>query len=219
MPDSENRKKTLEELKQPVVIVLDDCVAGRVASCHVLSEAGMVVELYASAETLVGKGRFDRPGCLILDVAQPHKCGLRVQAELKGLGIDIPVIFLASSSDISTAVTAMRAGAIDFIEKPYVDAYLLERVRYAIALHCRTRRDDVGGHEALRKLAMLTPRETCVLELVVAGKTCKEIARTLGSSHRTIEKHRLHIMEKMAASTLADLVRMRLSIRIELPGK
>lgn len=202
-------------------MVLDDSATVRVILRQVLSEAGLEVELYASGEELLRHARLDRPGCLILDVAMPHMCGLEVQAQLKKRGINVPIIFLTGTSDISIAVAAMRAGAIDFIEKPFDNADLLARVRHAIDRRYEGRSEDMQRYEdmeryeALRKVACLTQREIGVLELVVSGQTSNEIAHTLGASHRTIEKHRLHIMEKMATPTLADLVHMRLLIRDE----
>jgi FixJ family two-component response regulator len=148
----------------------------------------------------------------------PEMNGLEVQAELNRLHSPLPVIFLTGTSDIPMAVAAMRQGAEDFIEKPFDNRQLLVRVRLALE-HSRTRIQRSTDRDAvLHCLHRLTPRERQVLELVTMGKTAKEIARTLGASHRTIEVHRGHLMEKMGATTLAELVRMRLLVESDDPS-
>jgi two-component system response regulator FixJ len=195
---------------QSVVIVVDDDDLMRSVLRRVLASAGLTVELYASGKDLFEHARLDRPGCIILDVSMPEMGGLEVQACLKRRHVDLAVIFLTGSSDIPIAVTAIREGAVDFIEKPFDSEHLIARVRHAIN-GCRCRRQgDAERLDVLRRLSLLTPRECSVLELVVTGKTSKEIARTQGTSHRTVEIHRRNLMEKLAAPTLADLVRMQL---------
>jgi FixJ family two-component response regulator len=153
---------------------------------------------------------FDRGGCVLLDVSMPGLNGLEVQAALKQRRIELPVIFLTASADVPIAVSAMREGAIDFLEKPFENEDLVARVRNALEQHRSQRRGSVEREDVLRRLATLTARERAVLDLVVTGQTNKEIARTLGASFRTIEIHRRHVMEKMGVSTLADLVRLKL---------
>jgi two-component system response regulator FixJ len=194
----------------PVVIVVDDDANMRSALERLLISADMNVETFASGAELFADARLDRPGCVLLDVGMPDMNGLEVQAGLKQRRVELPVIFLTGSSDIPIAVAAMREGAVDFVEKPFDSDDLLVRVRRAIARHHQRRKEDVGNKEVQRRLATLTPRESGVLDLVIAGKTSKEIARSLDISPRTIEIHRRNLMEKMAAHTLADLVRMRL---------
>ncbi len=140
----------------------------------------------------------------------PGMSGLEVQASLKQRRAALPVIFLTAAADIPIAVAAMREGAVDFIEKPFENEHLLTRVRQAIERSLDDMRRAEERNRTLHRLETLTPREHEVLELVVSGMTAKEIARKLGASHRTIEIHRGHVMEKMAAASLADLVRMRL---------
>ncbi|MDR3387056.1 MAG: response regulator [Rudaea sp.] len=195
---------------QPVVLVVDDDDLMRSALRRLLLAAGIATEVYASGNEFFAQAQLDRPGCLILDVRMPGMSGLEVQACLRQRDVELPVIFLTGSSDIPIAVAAMREGATDFIEKPFDNDDLLARVRQAIDRHSHRRREHDERHDVLRRLATLTARERSVLDLVVAGKTNKEIARDLGASYRTIEIHRSHMMEKMAAPTLADLVRMRL---------
>ena len=194
-----------------VVIVVDDDAHMRSALRRLLRSSGLVVELFASGTELFARADFTRSGCIIIDVYMPGMGGLEIQSCLAARHVHLPVIFLTGSSNIPTAVVAMREGAVDFIEKPFDGDDLVARVRLAIAGHRDQHEDRAKCGEVLRKLGTLTPRECSVLELVVAGGTSKEIARTLGASHRTIEVHRRKLMEKMEALTLADLVRMRLS--------
>jgi RNA polymerase sigma factor (sigma-70 family) len=196
--------------QEPVVLVVDDDASMRASLRRLLTVARLNVELYSSGKEFLAEAKLDRPGCLLLDVSMPAMSGLEVQACLNQKGVSLPVIFLTGTATIPIAVTAMREGAVDFVEKPFQNDDLLARVRLAIARHHRHQEIDEERHVALQHLTKLTPREREVLELIVAGKTNKEIARVLGASHRTIEIHRLHLMEKMMASTLADLVRMRL---------
>lgn len=200
----------MDKFAQPLVHVVDDDAAMRSAIRRLLMSADFAVQLYASGAELIERPHFDHPGCIILDVRMPEMSGLEVQAVLKQRQVELPVIFLTGMAEIPIAVAAMREGAIDFIEKPFDNDALLARVRQAIERSRRRLDGEQERQEVLRKLDRLTERERCVLDLVVAGKTNKEIARELGSSHRTIEIHRRHIMEKMAVGTLADLVRMRL---------
>jgi FixJ family two-component response regulator len=203
-------RTSADNTDQPVVIVVDDDDLMRSALHRLFQSAGLAAELYASGPEFLAQARPDQPSCVVLDVGMPGMNGLEVQARLKQLGMEIPVIFLTGASDIPIAVAAMREGAVDFVEKPFDNDDLLARVRLAIDHHRNRRQDSTGEREVLRRLNALTARERAVLELLVSGQTNKEIARNLGSSHRTIEVHRRHIMEKMAASSLADLVRMRL---------
>jgi two-component system, LuxR family, response regulator FixJ len=201
------------DVVRPVVIVVDDEAHMRSALQRLLMSAGMTVETFASGADLFSQARLDRPGCVLLDVGMPDMNGLEVQAGLKERRVELPVIFLTGSSDIPIAVAAMREGAVDFVEKPFDNQDLLARVQRAISRHHQRRKDDLGNSEVLRRLETLTPRERGVLDLVIVGKTSKEIARSLDISPRTVEIHRRNLMEKMAANTLADLVRMRLMAR------
>ena len=197
---------------QPVVLVVDDNAGMRAAVERLLKAAHLPVELYESGAQFLQSARLDRPGCIVLDVAMPQMSGLEVQARLNERGVALPIVFLTGTSDIPIAVAAMREGAVDFIEKPFDNADLVARVRRAIEHHEVRRRTEAELAAIRTRLARLTPREREVMELVVAGRTSKEIAREIGSSHRTVEIHRGRLMEKMEAATLAELVRMRLLI-------
>jgi FixJ family two-component response regulator len=202
----------------PVVFVVDDDDGMRAALRRRLVLAGFVVEPFASGADFLAGADLARAGCILLDVSMPGMSGLEVQAALKQRRVALPIIFLTGHADIPSAVTAMREGAVDFIEKPFDDAHLIERVRQAIG-HARHLRAQAEERRAvLGRMNTLTPRERQVLDLVALGKTNKEIARLLGASHRTIEIHRSHLMEKMAAATLADLVRMQLLLKADPPA-
>jgi FixJ family two-component response regulator len=149
---------------------------------------------------------------MLLDVHMPGMSGLELQEALNERGASIPVVFLSGSSAVPDAVAAMRAGAYDFVEKPFEPGDLLARVRRALVDGVAARRRDMWARELLRRAAMLTPREREVMDLIVTGKTSKESARFLGASHRTVEIHRMRVMEKMQAESLADLVRMQMTI-------
>lgn len=193
-----------------LVFVVDDDDFMRSAMRRLFASNGIAAEIFASGMEFLDQAPFDRGGCVILDVRMPGLNGLEVQAALKQRRIELPVIFLTASADVPIAVSAMREGAVDFLEKPFENEDLVGRVRNALAQHRNQRRGSVEREEVQRRLASLTARERSVLDLVVAGQTNKEIARTLGASFRTIEIHRRHVMEKMAVSTLADLVRLKL---------
>jgi two-component system response regulator FixJ len=168
--------------------------------------------VYATGEAFLARPQLDVAGCVVLDVGMPGMGGLEVQARLHARATDLPVIFLTGAAEVPVAVAAMRAGAADFVEKPFDNDDLLRRVRSAIERQALQRGEARQRREFARRLQTLTPRECEVLEWIVAGKTSKEIARTLGGSHRTIEIHRGRIMEKTAAESLADLIRMRLLV-------
>jgi FixJ family two-component response regulator len=154
----------------------------------------------------------DQPGCLVVDVRMPGMSGLELQQHLNLLGATIPVIFITGHGDISMAVEAMQHGAFDFVPKPFRDQDLLDRVQRALEKDAINRR-EFGQSERLRqRLELLTPREREVLELVTSGKPNKVMAADLGVSQRTVEIHRAHVMEKMQADSLAQLVRMTLDL-------
>ena len=201
------------DTSRSIVLIVDDDERMRTALRRLFFTEGLQVELFESGAELLEKARFDRAGCLILDVKMPGMNGLEVQATLNQRGVNMPAIFLTGASDVPIAVAAMRAGAADFIEKPFENAQLVARVRQAIARHQQHRLNLEELREVAARFTSLTPRENEVLDLVVDGQTSKEIARTLGASHRTIEIHRNHLMEKTGADSLADLIRLRLLAR------
>ena len=190
----------------PTVFVVDDDAALREALVQLLEAAGLQVESHADGEAFLMAFQDDRPGCLLLDVAMPGMTGLEVQAELKRRGSRIPIVFLTGHGDIPMAVRAVQAGAVDFLEKPMTGGALLERVHRALALDGEERRARTLGREVADRFQRLSPREREVMALVVAGSSSKEAARLLGISVRTVEAHRTHVMHKMGAANLAELV-------------
>jgi two-component system response regulator FixJ len=172
-------------------------------------KAGLPVQTFASAFELLAGADLSSPGVLLLDVQMPGMSGLELQALLLERGIGMPIIFLTGTSDVPIAVAAMRSGAVDFLEKPFDNATLIGRVRKTMARYDKPA-DIAPDPEYASRRATLTPREREVLDLMVTGMTSKEMARSLGGSFRTIEIHRARVMSKMAATNLAELVRMNI---------
>jgi FixJ family two-component response regulator len=194
----------------PVVFVVDDDPAMRDSLRWLIESTGLQVETFADAQTFLARIRPELPGCLVLDIRMPGMSGLDLQAELARRGIGLPTIMVTGHAEVPMAVRAVKAGAIDFIEKPFSDQLLLDRVRQGIDMDRQEREDRARRAEVLRRLGLLTQREREVLDLVVAGRANKEIAATLHLSPKTVEVHRSHVMEKMQASSVAELVRFAL---------
>jgi two-component system response regulator FixJ len=191
------------------VFVVDDDDGMRSALRRALMRAGFAVQPFASGQAFLDAYRPVHPAVLLLDVKMPEMSGLEVQAVLNERLIDLPVIFLTGAADVPVAVAAMKAGASDFIEKPFDNETLVARVRQCLTADSQWH----GDNRYARGLALLTSREAEIMRLMVTGKTSKEIARDLDISHRTVEIHRARVMEKMQAETLAELVRMELAGR------
>jgi two-component system response regulator FixJ len=195
------------------VLVVDDDTFMRAALRRVFINAGILVETFASAQDLLSYADLCSPGVLLLDVKMPGMSGLELQTVLRERGVVLPVIFLTGSGAIPMAVEAMRNGAVDFLEKPFDNGMLVDRVRWCFD-RCATSAAQIASiahPDHARRVGTLTPREREVYERMTTGKTSKIIARELGCSFRTVEIHRTRVMSKMAASNLADLVRMSLT--------
>jgi FixJ family two-component response regulator len=193
---------------QPTVFVIDDEFSVRKAIARLLQSAGLAVVTYGSAlEYLEGCSQ-DAHGCLLLDLSMPGINGLQLQKTLAERGNPPPIIFLTGRADIPDSVQAMKGGAIDFLTKPVDEDTLLGAVRNALAADCAIRSDRAELAEISHRLATLTPRELQVLHCVVAGKLNKQTAAELGTVEKTIKVHRAHVMEKMQANSLAELVRL-----------
>jgi FixJ family two-component response regulator len=192
---------------QPIVYVLDDDHRVRAALSSLLSSLGLRVEAFASAGEYLQFVKPDVPGCLILDLELPGMNGLELQQELAG-GDSPPIVFVTGHGDVPSSVRAMKAGAIEFLLKPFDSQELLRSIDAAILQDrdARVKRAELA--ELRRRYALLTPREREVLPLVVAGLLNKQTAAELGTSEITIQVHRGQIMRKMAASSLAELVKM-----------
>lgn len=194
------------------VFVVDDDPAVRDSLKYLIESAGHRVEAFENARSMIDRVRVPagRPvsGCLVADVRLPGMSGLDMFDRLQEMDAQLPTVVITGHGDVTAAVRAMKAGAVDFIEKPFTDQALLDRINTALEINSvnRTAAEEVAKVE--KRHDMLTPRERQVMAAVVDGRLNKQIAADLGLSHKTIEVHRAHVMEKMAARSLAELVRM-----------
>jgi len=193
---------------EAIVFVVDDDRAMRDSLRWLLESIGLTVRTYATAAEFLREHQPSQPGCLVLDVRMPGMSGLDLQAELVKRGAELPTIVVTGHAEVAMAVRAVKAGAIDFIEKPFSDQLLLDRVRQALEIDRQSREVRARREEARRRLASLSAREREVLELVAAGKANKEVAAALGLATKTVEVHRAHVMSKMAVDSLAELIRV-----------
>jgi FixJ family two-component response regulator len=191
----------------PIVYVLDDDYRVRESLTSLLSSVGLRVEVFASAAEYLKFKKLDSPACLILDLQLPGMSGLDLQREIAG-GDAPAIVFVTGHGDVPSSVRAMKAGAIEFLLKPFDDQELLRAIDAAITQDREARLKRAEMAELQRRYALLTPREREVLPFVVAGLLNKQTAAELGNSEITIQVHRGQIMRKMAASSLADLVKM-----------
>lgn len=192
----------------PVVMLLDDDPGVRRSLSLALSLAGYQVEAYATAEDLLRGLDPSQPGCLVLDLRMPGMDGLEVQQALSDRGCSLPVIFMSAFGDIPTTVRALKAGAVDFLEKPFATESLIARIEEAVETDRRQRAQQVLRQTIKERVSHLTGREMEVMQLVTAGLSNKDIARELEISPRTVEKYRARVMEKMHADSIADLCQM-----------
>ncbi len=197
-----------------MVYIVDVDPALRDSLRCLLESVGLQALIFADTEAFLTAYQPDWPGCLLLDIRVPGRNDLDIQQHLYDLGIDVPVIIITGHGDVSMAVTAMKQGAMDFIEKPFNDQLLLDCVHNALAEDQVRRRTRARRQELLRRFDTLTPREQDVLRQVVDGLSNREIAEALGLSRKTVEVHRAKVMQKMQADTLSQLIRMAMAIGI-----
>ena len=195
-------------MTQPTVYIVDDDHAVRDALRLLLKSVGLPVEVFASGDEFLSGWRVDLRGCIVADIRMPGMSGLEMQQTLQSRGCRLPVIFITGHGDVPMAVEAMKAGALDFVQKPFRDQDLLDRINEALQQERSLHQVDLEVEELTARLQALTPRERQVLERVVSGQPNKVIAMDLQVSQRTVEIHRARVMEKMQARSLAQLVRM-----------
>jgi FixJ family two-component response regulator len=192
----------------PTVFIVDDDEAVRGSLRLLIRSVGLQAKACGSAREFLEGYDARQPGCLVLDVRMPGMSGLELQQELNQRGATIPVVFITGHGDVPMAVEAMQHGAFDFLQKPFRDQDLLDRVQRALGRDAESRAALAARAQIAERLASLTPRELEVMRLVTRGKANKVIGGELGVSQRTVEIHRAHVMEKMQAGSLAELVRM-----------
>ena len=192
----------------PIVFVVDDDPSVRRAIKRLVGSVGLEVELFGSAQEFLRSKRPDAPGCLVLDIRLPGVSGLDFQRELAQANIHIPIIFITAHGDIPMTVRAMKAGAVEFLTKPFRDQDLLDAIQVALERDRARRRQEAEIAVLRERFESLTPREREVLPLVVSGMLNKQIAAEIGTSETTVKVHRGQLMRKMGADSLADLVRM-----------
>jgi FixJ family two-component response regulator len=192
----------------PTVYVVDDDPAMRSSLRWLIESVGLTVRTCSSAQEFLRTYDANDPGCLVLDVRMPGMSGLDLQNELQARKLQIPILIITGYAEVPLAVRAMKAGAFDFIEKPFSDQTLLDRIRAAVAHDDVIRKQLALRAEVRERMRLLTPRERDVAIRVVAGKSNKVIASELNLSTKTVEVHRAHVMEKLQVTCLADLIRM-----------
>jgi FixJ family two-component response regulator len=200
--------------KEDVIVhVIDDDVSLRESLSLLLPTVGLEVRTYTSVQEFLDAGEHDVPGCIVLDVRLPGISGLDFQSRRDGFGVHLPIVLMTGHGDVPMSVRAMKAGAVDFLPKPFRDQDMIDAVTAAVERDLRRRAQDGATAEVRNRFASLSPREQQVMTLVTAGKMNKQVAFDLGLSEITVKTYRGAVMEKMAARSFADLVRMADALR------
>ena len=201
-----------DKSSSPTVYVVDDDDGMRRALDTLLSTVGYKTAVFSRPSEFLATFKPDSPGCLVLDIRMPDMSGLELQQHLNRIGSMLPVIFITGHGDVPMAVQAMKEGAFEFIQKPFRDQDLLDRINHALKQDVENRNTVARRAEVLHRLESLTPRERQVMDLVVDGAANKVIAIDLDLSERTVEIHRAKVMEKMGARSVAHLVKLQLTL-------
>jgi FixJ family two-component response regulator len=201
-------------MKPPTVFVVDDDAAVRKSLRLLVQSVNLPVETFESGEEFFEKIEASRCGCVILDLRMPGISGLELQQRLAARHILMPIIFISAHGDLPSAVGAMRAGAVDFLEKPFRGQALLDRIHQALRDDARRRESELHQAQTAERLALLTPPERAVLDLMAAGKPYKAIAKELGITYKAVEGRRARIMKKMQADSLSELLQLVLSFQL-----
>jgi FixJ family two-component response regulator len=199
------------------VFVVDDDVSVCVALSRLIRTAGLQVETFGTAAECLSADRLKDADCLVLDVHLPDLSGLELQSKLSELGLELPIVFITGRGDIPMSVRAMKAGALEFLTKPFDDQQLLDAIGQGIARCQSARERDEKLLDLQRRYTSLTPRECQVFALVVRGLLNKQIAGELGTAEKTVKIHRSHVIRKMGAASLPDLVRMAEKLALTSP--
>lgn len=217
---SDDKEQPIERLEMPIekpehqhIFVVDDDEAVRDSISLLLRSEGYLVETYASALEFLAEVSPHAPGCIVADIRMPGMTGLELADELNNRNTSLPILFITGHGDIPMAVTAIKKGALEFIQKPFNDQDLIDKVDEALNIDAENRHVNAKRDEIRERLKSLTPRETQVLDMILEGKANKVIAIELELSQRTVEIHRARVMEKMQTRSLAGLVQMVLLAR------
>jgi FixJ family two-component response regulator len=202
--------------QEATVFVVDDDDAVRESLVFLMKSIGLKAESFPSAQAFLDSYNAARAGCLVLDIRMPGMSGLELQDKLIQMGSILPIIFITGHGDVPMAVKAIKAGAADFVQKPFRDQELIDRIREVLEEDSHARAEKLQRTEILRRMETLTEREREVMGQVVDGKANKVVAIDLNVSQRTVEIHRANVMEKMKARSLAQLVRLVMKARGEL---
>jgi len=196
---------------EQTVFIVDDDVAVRDSLALLLGLKGYRTAIFSSAEDFLAAYRKDWRGCLVLDIKMSGMTGLDLQAQLASQGIELPIVIITGHGDAASARSALKSGAVDFLEKPLDEAQLIAAVASALERDAKRRAEKMGGNEASARLARLTPRERQVMDLAAAGRHNREIGEALGISPRTVEVYKARLMEKLQARNLSELIRFALT--------
>jgi two-component system response regulator DctR len=197
-----------EAVNEATVFIVDDDEAVRDSIFELCGSVGLKAQTFGSAQDYLDAFDAARPGCLVLDVRMARISGLALRDRLDAMGAQIPIVFISAHGDIGMAVQAVKAGAVDFVQKPYHEQQLLDAINEALVRDAARRDGALAGRDLQARMAQLTAREREVIALALQGLSSKLIARELGISHRTVELHRSHALERLGVDSVAELVRL-----------